>query len=339
MGLRLSMLPDDVNDWPEWLESEIVGPRLNDLVCELEVLFSGRGDESPSSAEATLEQVLGDVLDSVIDAGLSKAPPETLRTLLERPQLLFDLQDRVFEAESAYWMNRCQAAYSQTQADPAVISAPPEDGNADGPKPAGETDVPNVDRRSRVPMIAALLLATAAVLLLMFGLMRGVDDPRVATAWGFNQDELYESDESPSAYFESLADAAGEWFDERPETADALAGRLAEFSQGCQRVIDSEHSQLADLDWQWLTNQCSTWKQQIDQLATQLDADTTQVIDVRERADDLINDMIKTLKDRSAELVSSRSGEPPFRSMACGFGTDLGPLPSISERSTKVAIG
>ncbi len=97
MNLPLLDVPDDSAAIADWLERQLVGLHLADLVSQLSAVY--RADDNT----ATLAEVLGPNSDQIMQRGLAAAPLETLRELLHSPRLLLELQDRIFVAGGAHW--------------------------------------------------------------------------------------------------------------------------------------------------------------------------------------------------------------------------------------------
>jgi hypothetical protein len=122
----------------------------------------------------------------------------------------------------------------------------------------------------------------------------------VETAWGWNRPDAFPANGTGGSYFQTLASEAHEWFDERPESATALARRLSEFRQGCTMLFLAKHGPLAENDRQWLVNRCRLWARNIDRHLGALEGgvDWRQV---RSDADDTVNKLVDALKQRARE--------------------------------------
>ncbi len=66
--------------------------------------------------------------------------------------------------------------------------------------------------------------------------------------WGWNRSVVLQNPVPPAAYLDKLADAAEEWFKQRPNDPMSLAQRNGEFRQGCPKLSLTEHSSLAPDD-------------------------------------------------------------------------------------------
>ncbi|MCA9082036.1 MAG: hypothetical protein KDA58_15850, partial [Planctomycetaceae bacterium] len=108
MSLVLSTIPEQPADWPEWLEQELVGQRLAELIAELQTIH-GATAEAPLS----LSQICGDQLADVAERGLQVLSPQQMQQLLKSPAALLELQEHVLIEGGAYWLTKSQ----QQQAD------------------------------------------------------------------------------------------------------------------------------------------------------------------------------------------------------------------------------
>ena len=62
MTLVAMEIPDDPAHWPQWLERELVGLRLGDLVGELQVIAGKEAGPAPS-----LKQIIGDHVNAICE--------------------------------------------------------------------------------------------------------------------------------------------------------------------------------------------------------------------------------------------------------------------------------
>ncbi|QEG01358.1 hypothetical protein Mal15_54340 [Stieleria maiorica] len=289
MSLRLFALPLNPDEWPRWLEQEIVGPRLVDFVSELEVIY--RSERPTSDLKPTLESILSDDLEIVVESGLGRLRADQIRQLLENPSLLLELQEKVLLGESPYWIARCDEAHEAQASDSLTPSADPE-------QPLVQSG-----RRSVIGRRAlAVILGIAAMIFVAVSLGRFLKGPPQPQPWGFQNPRLFVRSVEPQDYLEALAGAAAQWYDERPDTRDSLVLRLREFSSGCAMVLEHEHGQLSDLDWQWLTNKCQLWKDSIDDFVQRLESEQDSVPQVRTKVDQLVDEIIESLHDRANSI-------------------------------------
>jgi hypothetical protein len=108
-------------------------------------------------------------------------------------------------------------------------------------------------------------------------------------------------DQGAHAYLDSLADAAEQWFNRRPEDAAGLAKRLAEMRQGCSTLLLADHRPLAEEDRVWLRTRCRDWAVKLDGYlaAVERGQDVNQV---RSQADATIRQAAAALRTRAQEV-------------------------------------
>lgn len=285
MSLAVANMPDDPAKLPRWLDEQLVGGRLGELVAEL------AGARSGANEDRSLADVLGEALPAVLERGLAAAAPQTVRMLLRRPRLLLELQERVFLDGGEYWrgLPRVAGLVERAEATWARLEA------------ASRRRVsPAAPARSREWLRWSVSLVTAAALLLaVFGgwqlLQRSDSD---ATAWGWARGLPDESD--ATRYLNRLAEQAEEWDDKRPTTVPALVRRLGEFRQGCGVLLTAGHALLNEAQRRDLWESCRKWSVTIDELIVraQLGED---IAAVRGEADALVARLAAVLRGRIAE--------------------------------------
>lgn len=118
--------------------------------------------------------------------------------------------------------------------------------------------------------------------------------------WGWNRTGAPEP-ANARAYLDTLAAGSQEWFKKKPDTRADLAQRIAEFRQGCSKLILAEHRQLAQADKSWLVRRCKGWAGQIDRSLTDLEAGK-DMAEVRKDMDDTVNRITEALRARAADL-------------------------------------
>ena len=97
MKIHAMQIPDDPAALAGWLDEQLVGPHLADLVAEL------RAVHGITPAGPDLSRILGANKQQVLHAGLKGLPPATLSQLLTHPDLLLELQELVLTEGSGYW--------------------------------------------------------------------------------------------------------------------------------------------------------------------------------------------------------------------------------------------
>jgi hypothetical protein len=285
-------MPEDEAELPAWLERQVVGERLGALVAELEAIHG------PPARTASLDQALGDRRDAVLRDGLSSLPPDRLGLLLRQPRLLLQLQELVLVSGGPHWET---LAAAQPEHRDALAR-----GRVRLPGQASATPRTWHLRRWGVGLAAT---AAAALFLAAFlipgrpgGRPQPAPPPATASGWGWNRPGALAEDLRPGAYLDHLADAAEEWFNQRPEGPVDLARRLGEFRQGCSVLILSPHKPLSAEDREWLVEKCRAWAAKLDTHLVSLEGGA-EVPKVRDEADATIDKLIKALRDRAKSLA------------------------------------
>ncbi len=298
MSVQALDIPDDPARLPAWLEQQLVGFRLAELVGELSLVHG-------SPPGPALREVLGARLEPVLAGGLRALPAPVLRHLLARPRLLLDLQELVFTEGGPYWDEVSQPAVPEARAVlergrrrlEAAARAPA------GTGPSGRAGVARWGRR-----LAVAGLAAAAAVLLGVVIADRLNPP--AAGWGWNRPGALAQDRSAAAYLRGLAAAAGEWFDRRPEDRAALARRILQFRQGCATLIFAPHAPLAEPDRRWLRERCRAWAKKLDEELEALEAGQS-VARVRDATDQVVTRLIDALRTRAGQVVSAAEGGRP----------------------------
>jgi hypothetical protein len=282
-------LPDTQRELAAWLESHLLGMQLGDLVAELRAVHGDPADGS------SLEQVCGEQLDDVLKFGLGRLELNQLRHFLQHPQHLLSLQDEIVQRGGDYWMRRPLrreeevALASQWKLLESVMS------------PAVRTPAPTTTRRSWLSQsVITALLSSAATLAVAFAL-RDRFVPAPAAGWGWEKPGALAVNLPPREYLNHLADAAQDWFKQRPENAPNLARRISQFRQGCSTLILAEHPILAPADRDWLRERCRAWATKLDGHLAAIEAGE-DVTTVRAAADETVKKLIKAIHDRAQSI-------------------------------------
>lgn len=292
MKLHVLDIPDDAAQLAPWLERQLVGLELGELVAELEAVH---GTLAPK--QKSLDEITGAQLSAALQNGLSACSPNVLRQLLTNPRALLELQERIFIDGGSYWSRVPATADvldivhgSWRRLEPTLEVAPTTAAHAPIPYRA----------RSWFAHPAFVSLATAAMLLVGVFV---VDQFRTAapSGWGWERPGALAANVPPDEYLNRLANSADEWFKKRPESAPELAKRILEFRRGCTTLIFAEHQPLAAADREWLVERCRVWAGKLDDHLAQLEGGGS-VQDVRTQADDTVNKLIAALRERSKSV-------------------------------------
>ena len=296
-------LPDSLTDRRAWLERQLVGLELGDLVSELVAVHQAR---SPHAAPApTLQQDFAGELPRILQQGLSVLTEKQLGLLLKHPSLLTDLQDAVLERGGSYWdgVPRSDEFESRLVAQRDDLSQQLATGSASTASTKPESPAPR-------PLVSAVPTPgrwkTSTILAIVAGLAIGVTlwmSRPSGPAWGFHRSGILTANVSASEYLDSLAIAAGDWFNQRPEEPQAVATRLREFIHGCDTLIEAPHSQLSPDDRAWLVERCRTWKSALESQLADLEANRSSAAEVRDATDETILKMQNALHQRAIQAA------------------------------------
>ncbi len=285
-------IPDDPRQWPGWLDEQLVGLYLGDLVEQLKLINPEPAEEQPA-----LTDVCGAELDQVLDSGLGGLSERQLRALLKFPELLLDLQERIFIDGGEYWQSVPRAQEHRRLAErqwEAIRSRIRHSSDSRG------GDEPSVSKENKTkPGWGRIGLLSALAAGLLIGVITWLMRPAPPT-WGFDSPGLLTAELPADQYLDSLADAAQGWFNKRLATQADLAQRLREFSHGCETLINAPHPQLAPEDRVWLIERCRAWQEEIDNHLADLQTGAKPLEQVRDDADATVNQLIDTLRARGA---------------------------------------
>lgn len=298
MKLVAMNIPDDPTQLAGWLERHLTGPDLGRLAAELSAIHR---DEAAGS----VHEMLGGQLPDVLERGLSVLPPAALRSLLCHPRLLMDLQEIVLAEGGAYW-DRFPA--SEELEHLAAAGLRQLRGHCTVAEP-----IP-FRRGSWHWQPWAVSLATAASVVVV---LYAVFPPRppipetsppsfvasAASAWGWSKPDASLKGATAPEYLNRLADAAEEWFANRPEDAASLAHRVGEFRLACSTLLFAEHRPLPPEERRWLVERCRVWAKTFDRLLVALEADHPDVGTLRSDTDAAVQRIMANLRGRAKDLA------------------------------------
>jgi hypothetical protein len=295
MTLLLTTLPEDRTELAQTLERFLVGPNLDDLVEELSALH---GAVSP---EITLADLLNDDRGSVLLRGLATLYLKKLRCLLRNPSLLIELHELVLLEGGPHWDQLLQR---QTDIRDIVERAgrrlEASLGLSDAPRPLP----PRQPRRRFYPRPWFVSLSTAAVVLLAVYFVNQYWESR--RVWGWNRPDLLANANSPKEVFTRLANAGEEFQKQVKDSPGDLDKALHAMREGCLRLRSEAFPQLSQKDRTWLQRVCKEWGEEIDQHLVDLKSGKKPWQTVREEANQTVDKLVKTLRDRPVNSVAGR---------------------------------
>jgi hypothetical protein len=300
MRLIVMNIPEQTDALAGWLERQLVGLDLAELVAELEAIHA-------AGATLSLDDVLGGRRADVLQRGLGAVPAEALRQLLRQPRLLLELQELVLEHGGSHWGGvdaGAEMELAMHRGEQRLLVAVRGRRPAAPPAPVVRP-TEAVTAWYRRPSVVSL--ATAAALLLAVGgywfwlgrtSQTTVPGPTATERWGWNKPGALPNDKPAPEYLNALAGAGAEWFKKQPDDAPGVAQRINEFRQGCSTLILAPHKPLGDEDRKWLVERCRVWAKKLDDQLAALEQGEDPV-KVRTEVDGIVNKLVDALHDRA----------------------------------------
>jgi len=291
MTITLTTIPDTTADWPNWLDRQLVGARLGDLVEELRV--SGAAPESKS---ATLDQILtANQQQNVLTSGTSVFSTEQFRCLFGNPDALLQLQERVLEADREFWRSvpRADAVAFQSNRVFGSLNLQSTDSNQLATDTTDST--PTRSGHGMFWLVSTVAAALLAVTIWQnqanVGEHNGLANPALASM------EV----ESAQQWFDAVADAGAEWEQHDELDKDELLASIKDVSDACQKLIDNPNSVLEDAERKWFVQKCQNWKTKLDDTYADLQSDSLSLEDARTQADGIMTKLVNVLKAGPSE--------------------------------------
>lgn len=316
MSVRMLQIPDQVADWPDWLERELVGFHLYDLVRELEITSR---KESKSNS---LDETLGESRQEVLQRGLKILTSSQLRGLLRTPQHLIELQELVFVEGGNYWhriprsdshkkmasdqwaslapkFSASQQSAAPTTVAPPIVAASqralPLNSFSDQADDLSRAATSSRSSGRRTLLFVALAAIAACVLLVITPSFRTTNSKRF-----FARDSIQQSDLIDQAYLRMIAETIREDWDSHPEDSDRIRMQLIAFRDSCDVLLKDNLHQLRPEVAAELKTRCKKWRTKFDDALNQLaeGGDSAQV-----QAD--ANQIVEQLLDVLSSLESA----------------------------------
>jgi hypothetical protein len=310
MKLLAFDVPEDPSRLPSWLESQLTGLDLGQLVAELSAIHSR---EAPNGLR--LQNILGDRQERVLQNGLGELPQESLRQLLLHPRLLLELQELVLIGGGPYWQRVKQPSNQMSEQLVRGLQGLERlwAGNrmhaSESRVDQGQPRIRSIRERLAWSLRPwAVSLATAAAVLLGVFVYHYAFPPTTspatvvaAASWGWSKPGALPEDVSANAFLNKLAEGAEEWFQRRPVDAANLAKRIQELRQGCSTLIFAEKKPLKPEDRQWLVERCRKWAETLDAHVADLESGAKPE-EVLANADDTVRKFVATLREKAKEV-------------------------------------
>ncbi len=286
-------MPTEPVELRQWLERQLVGLDLHQLVDELAVIHG------PQTTNPSLEEALGTELPVVLNGGLSQLPTPPLRTLLTHPQLLFELQERAFIDGGEHW-NRVPRGPELSAAVERVqerIFQSDRIGSTPQTPPRSQSSPARPQPNSRRALIWLIPIATAAGIAL-FLLRPSVPD------WGWEKPGVLTAGRTAAEHYLALEQAAGEFDRVTLNRPADLERRLREFRHACDALIEAPHATLSASGRQQLVDRCRLWAKKIDGHVADLKSGEKSIDQVRLDAQATVEALRRFLRDEAAKAAA-----------------------------------
>jgi len=308
MSLLTFDLLNSQTDIVDWLENQLTGENLPDVVAELV------GWNVAASQATSLNELLGDQVPGIVEGGLTE---EQSRKLLSAPRLLIDLQEQICLHGGAYWQNAGAIGESGFSSGMGT-SIPPNLDRLLGflesqESPVNSSSEPSVKsskpRNAAVRWVPQLL---AMVLLIGFAALLFNRGGEVKTAlnsdWGLNDLKKLRSISSGPEYLDSVAVAMSDWIGQPPVDARDGAIRIQQLIDGCQNLIAAEELSRSPLDpetQKWLHTKCTAWIGKFSEELALINQKPDAWPEVSEHMKTKVEKAVATMREQAAKLRES----------------------------------
>ncbi len=286
-------IPDDSTQLAGWLERQLVGLHLGDLVATLRAVH---GDGDGRSLEVLCDGKLPDALQH----GLRRFDFTQLQGLLVHPARLLELQERVFLEGGEHWRTvpRTEEHLHEVTGGWALLPVPssPSETPHNTTKKVEELTGRSAHPPSRLRRLAAGVAATIAAAVLVMVWWTPRHEP---LAWGWNRPGTFASDVTAEEYLDRLADRAAEWSGRPHDTPDQLRRDLTDFRRACLALLEAPHDRLPPAQRDELLKRCRKWRDKFDAQLAAIDAGGN-VNDIRQDADKTVGSLVTALRKRFA---------------------------------------
>lgn len=314
MKLQILHLPTDPSLIPDWLEQQLVGTGLAQLIAELSAVHGGRPHQ-------TLRDICSDNYANLLQTGLKSLSESQIQQLLRNPTALGELQEEVFVGGYPYWTKLAESGCASGLADLLLQKRLLPHSVLDSPTDAGlasrtATELPRVTEPVAVkksvqdsadmatlapaqPINSApgalngrrrgrLLLALAPAIIVATALFLLLPATASNASWGFHRPDLLTAQMSEPEFFSSLSTASADWFAQDRTTPPALRKSLAEFSAGCNSLIAAPLPLLSSDKRELLREKCRNWQREANAMIVQLESPAPAFAEIQKSSDALM---------------------------------------------------
>lgn len=301
-------LPENISQWPAWLEKQIVGTQLRQLVMQLEVIAGTKAKQTTSekSTVVRLRELIGNDLPAVLNSGLNALSHERLKTLVQQPRLLLALQEVVFTEGGTYWqtvpraVEHSQAAdgirkqlLAQLSHEPSPTVAPLTSATSQVQVPTMSNSVrPNETTDTTSARRSWLVLASlAAAVMFMFFLWQS----NFSSGRYFARAGLLTSSQKDNAFAKLMATAVQE--DWQPASQpNRLEHELTALRDSCDLALSASLSQLEPTVAADFKKRCEKWRDVFSECLNELKSGKPEK-DVYEKANATVQKLVTVLNE------------------------------------------
>ncbi len=289
MTVRIITIPDDQTQWPGWLEQQLVGSHLRDLIEELRIV---NGLDSSFHANTPLGEILTEKqLADIAASGIAAVGVPIVSELMSNPDALLDLQEYVLINGGSYWQN--VPVDSQLKSLIERVRTKLAAGRGSDELSNRQTSVdgkPSTTKRYSLAWVASV----AAMLLIgvFVWRMQPHSSGHILGTPGLVTNNTVSSAE----YLQRIANAGENWFQEdRSETPNLMA-LLEDTSHDCQILINARHDALTPEERDWFVTKCRKWKGEFDATLASLKSGTITVETARSQSDLTMTKLVAALR-------------------------------------------
>ena len=302
MTLQLLTIPNEPQQWPQWLTERFCSGELPLLVQELHLL-GGTAVAEPAELDAILSPQRQ---QEVADHGLQVLTTDELQHLFAQPDSLLQLHGYLCLCGGSIWSPLWTTAIETVARPASVASAAQIWQRAAALQPvatAAPIPIPPGTARFRWLARLATVITAAAVLLAVFLW------PRDSASFSLRTPAVLSADAAtPQAWLNQLAEAGNRWFDQHPRDARQLAVLLQAVIRDCELLIQAPPAILADAPLtpkapgdpinqaEWFVAKCRKWKGDLDATLVKLESGTLDFPAAQAEADKILMKLVTVLQ-------------------------------------------
>ena len=304
-------MPDNHEELPQWLERQLVGPNLRELVAQLTVIHQG----APLQGE--FNEVFKGKRSRILEAGLSALEQHQITALLTNPKLLLDMQIFVFSRGGSFWEQLLEDSPGQLsdgfneqlfkkltgQNVQATndLAEPTLSTNTNSPATKTQNQIKRKKSRPWVSNVISALLAASIVVALFSAYLFYFQTSGTSQIAFFSELPAATSVDE-KIYLASFNTDAQKWFDYQPQSAEQLKSHILNLVDGCDRVIAGDHDALDQQTKSWLVEKCSAWRNNFVNKLVAVNREPAKYAQIRSEMDAAVRKMIKTVDTKIEEL-------------------------------------